>query len=154
MLLTVTLNATPSMDLQIVVYLRLMGVGGCESGGRLFLWVVSNIKLSVTASYVLEKYRTSVFMSVFCDAWGSMELTCDKQCPRDNAVSLYFLEIPHFNHLEELKMFKNNVRNIYFASELLCILFVLKVRCGQFYTMSFLLVIHLFDFFHIFTISC
>ena len=135
MLLTVTLNATPSMDLQIVVYLRLMGVGGCESGGRLFLWVVSNIKLSVTASYVLEKYRTSVFMSVFCDAWGSMELTCDKQCPRDNAVSLYFLEIPHFTLPEGPKVFKNNVWNIYSASPKLCIFFIPNMSYAQIYTM-------------------
>ena len=48
---------------------------------------------------------------------------------RDNAVSLYFLEIPHFTLVEEQKVFKNNVRDIYSASLKLCIFFLLKLSC-------------------------
>ena len=59
-------------DMQMVVYLELVEVRGREDGGRLFLWLVSNIKVSVTASYVMEKCQTDVFMSVFCDAKESI----------------------------------------------------------------------------------
>ena len=67
-----------------------------ENGGGVFLWFISNIKVLVTASYIMGKCRTGVFVSVFCNARESMELQHDKECPRDNAVSLYYLEIPHF----------------------------------------------------------
>ncbi len=46
---------------------------------------------------------------------------------RDNAVSLYYLEIPNFSLLEEEKVFKNNVRDIYSASPTMCILFIIKL---------------------------
>ena len=44
-----------------------MEVYGRENGGGVFLWLVSNIKVLVTASYVMGKCRTGVFVSVFCD---------------------------------------------------------------------------------------
>ena len=93
----------------------------------MFLWLVSNIKVLVTASYVMGKCRTGVFVSVFCNARESMELRYDEKGHRDNAVSLYYLEIPNFSLLEEQKVFKNNVRDIYSASPKLCIFFVVKI---------------------------
>ena len=99
------------------------------------MWLVSNIKVLVTASYVMGKCRTGVFVSVFCDARESMELQYDEECLRDSAVSLYFLEIPHFTLVEEQKVFKNNVRDIYSASPKLCIFVVLKLSYVQLYTM-------------------
>ena len=56
--------------------------------------------------------RNGVFVSVFCNARESMELRCDEECLRDNAASLYYLEIPNFTLVEEHKVFKNNVKNI------------------------------------------
>ena len=56
----------------MVAYLKLMEVYGRENGGGVFLWLVSNIKVLVTASYVMEKCRTGVFVSVFCNARESM----------------------------------------------------------------------------------
>jgi hypothetical protein len=70
---------------------------------------VSNIKVSVTTSYVMGKCRTDVFKSVVCDAWESIESPGDGECACDNAVSLYLHEIPHFALVEEPKVFKNNV---------------------------------------------
>ena len=101
----------------------------------MFLWLVSNIKVLVTASYVMGKCRTGVFVSVFCNARESMELQYDEECLRCSAVSLYFLKIPHFTLVEEQKVFKHNVRNIYSASPKLCIFFVLKLSCVPFYTL-------------------
>ena len=101
----------------------------------MFLWLVSNIKVLVTASYVMGKCRTGVFVSVFCNARESMELRYDEKGHRDNAVSLYFLEIHHFTLVEEQKVFKNNVRDIYSASPKLYIFVVLKLSYVQFYTM-------------------
>ena len=83
----------------------------------------------------MGKCRTGVFVSVFCDARESMELRYGKECLNDNAVSLYYLEIPHFTLVEEPKVFKNNVRNIYSASPKLCIFFVLKLSYVQLYTL-------------------
>ena len=57
----------------MVAYLKLMEVYGRENGGGVFLWLVSNIKVLVTASYVMGKCRTGVFVSVFCDARESMD---------------------------------------------------------------------------------
>ena len=101
----------------------------------MFLWIVSNIKVSVTASYVMGKCRTGVFVSVFCDARDSMDSPHNGEGHRDSAVSLYFLEIPHFTLVEEPKVFKNNVWNIYSASPKLCIFFVLKLSYVQLYTL-------------------
>ena len=56
-----------------------------------------------------------------------MELWYDKEGHHDNAVSLYYLEIPNFSLLEEEKVFKNNVRDIYSAPPTLCILFIIKL---------------------------
>ena len=95
----------------------------------MFLWLVSNIKVLVTASYVMGKCRTDVFVSVFCDARESMELRYDEECLCDNAVSSYYLEIRHFTVVEEQKVFENNVRDIYSASLKLCIFFLLKLSC-------------------------
>ena len=119
----------------MVAYLKLMEVYGRENGGGVFLWLVSNIKVLVTASYVMGKCRTGVFVSVFCNARESMELRYDEECLRDNAVSLYYLDIPNFSLLEDQKVFKNNVRNIYSASPKLCIFFVLKLSCVPVCTM-------------------
>ena len=101
----------------------------------MFLWLVSNIKVLVTALYVMEKCRTGVFVSVFCDARESMDSPRNEEGHRDNAVSLYFLEIPHFTLVEEQKVFKNNVRDIYSASPKLCIFFVVKVSYVQLCTL-------------------
>ena len=112
-----------------------MAVYGRENGCGVFLWLVSNIKVLVTASYVMEKCRTGVFVSVFCDARESMDSPHNKEGHRDSAVSLYFLEIPHFTLVEEQKVLKNNVRNIYSAPPKLCIFFVLKLSCTPVCTM-------------------
>ena len=95
----------------------------------MFLWLVSNIKVSVTASCVMRRCRTDVFVSVFCDARESMDSPHNEEGHHDSAVSLYFLEIPHFTLVEEQKVFKNNVRDIYSASLKLCIFFLLKLTC-------------------------
>ena len=70
----------------------------------------------VTASYVMGKCRTGVFVSVFCNVRETMELQDNEVCQHDIAVSLYYLEIPHFTLVGEPKVFKNNVKNIYSAS--------------------------------------
>ena len=101
----------------------------------MFLWLVSNIKVLVTASYVMGKCRTGVFVSVFCDARESMDSPHNEEGHCDSAVSLYFLEIPHFTLVEEQKVFKNNVRDIYSASPKLCIFVVLNLSYVQLYTM-------------------
>ena len=54
----------------------------------MFLLLLSDIKVSVTASYVMGKCGTGVFMSVFCDARESIEWPHNEECLRDNAVSL------------------------------------------------------------------
>ena len=95
----------------------------------MFLCLVSNIKVLVTASCVMGKCRTGVFVSVFCDARESMDSPHNEEGHRDSAVSLYFLEIPHFILVEEQNVFKNNVRDIYSASLELCIFFLLKLSC-------------------------
>ena len=101
----------------------------------MFLWIVSNIKVLVTASYVMGKFRTGVFVSVFCDVRASMDSPHNGEGHRDSAVSLYFLEITHFILVEEQNVFKNNVRDIYSASPTLCILFVIKLSCVSVCTM-------------------
>ena len=101
----------------------------------MFLWLVSNIKVLVTASYVMGKCRTGVFVSVFCDARESMDSPHNEEGHCDSAVSLYFLEIPHFTLVEEQKVFKNYVRDIYSASPKLYISVVLKLSYVQLYTM-------------------
>ena len=55
-----------------------------------------------------------------------MELPYNEECLRDNAVSLYFLEIPHFILVEEQKVFEKNVWSIFSAPRKLCILVVAK----------------------------
>ena len=62
----------------------------------MFLWLVSNIKISVTGSCVMGRGRTDVFTSVFCDARESMEFRHNEGLLLDNAVSLYFLRIYRF----------------------------------------------------------
>ena len=101
----------------------------------MFLGLAPNIKVSVTSSGVLGKYRTDTFVSVFCGARDSMDLPHNGEGHRDSAVSLYFLEITHFTLLEEQKVFKNNVKDIYSASPKLCIFFVIKLRCVPVCTM-------------------
>ena len=100
----------------------------------MFLWLASNIKVLVTASCVMGKCRTGVFVSVFCDARESMDSPHNEEGHCDSAVSLYFLEIPHFTLVEEQKVLKNNVRDIYSASPKLCIFFLLKLSYVQLYT--------------------
>ena len=82
-----------------------------------------------------------------------MELADDGEGSRDNAVPLYFLEIPHFTLLEEPKVFKNNVSNVYFASRKLCTFFIIKLSYIPINTMFLSQSIHLNDFFYFFTIS-
>ena len=101
----------------------------------MFLWLVSNIKVLVTASCVMGKCRTGVFVSVFCDARESMDSWSNGENLCNSAVSLYFLEIPRFTLVEDPEVFKNNVGNIYSASPKLCIFFVLKVIYVQLYTL-------------------
>ena len=57
-----------------MIYLELMEVGGRENGVEVFLWLVCNIKVSVTALYVMGRCRTDVFASVFCNAKEKREL--------------------------------------------------------------------------------
>jgi len=83
----------------------------------------------------MGKCRTGVFVSVFCNARESMDSPHNEEGHCDSAVSLYFLEIPHFTLVEEQKVFKNNVRDIYSASPKLCIFVVLKLSYVQLYTM-------------------
>ena len=123
----VTLIVTPFLNIQMVGYFDLMEVWGRENDGGVFLCLACNIKILVTASYVVGKCWTDVFESVFCDARGSMELLCDQKCLCDNAVSLYFLEKPHFTLVQVPKVFKNNVWNIYSASPTLHIFIVTKI---------------------------
>jgi hypothetical protein len=77
----------------------------------------------------MGKYRTDVFVSVFCDAKDSMDSPRNEEGHHDSAVSLYFLKITHFILVEEQNVFKNNVRDIYSASPKLCIFFVVKISC-------------------------
>ena len=82
-----------------------------------------------------------------------MEFPQDGGWLRDSAVSLYFLKIPHFTLVEELKVFKNNVWNIYSAPPKLYMSIVLKISYMKIYTRFLQLSIHLFEFFHFSTIS-
>jgi hypothetical protein len=100
-----------------------------------FLWLVSNIKVLVAASYVMGKCRSDVFVSVFCDARDSMDSPHNEEGHRDSAVSLYYLEITHFTLVGEAKVFKNNVRDIYSASPKLCIFFLVNISCVPVCTM-------------------
>ena len=72
----VTLITTPCWNLQIVVYLKLMEMCGRENDGGVFLWLVTNIKISVTAPHVIEKCRTDVLASVLWNVRDSMEFQC------------------------------------------------------------------------------
>jgi len=72
----------------MVVYLELVEVLGRENDGEVFLCLVSIIKVSVTASYVMGTCQTGVFMSVFCDVRESMGLLYDRVWQRDSAVRL------------------------------------------------------------------
>ena len=74
---------------------------GRENVGGVFLGIVPNQTILITASYVMGKCRSGVFESVFCSARESMELLRNEECPRGNAVSLYFLEKPHFTLVKE-----------------------------------------------------
>ena len=49
----------------MVLYLELKEAGARENGWRGVLWLGSNIKVSVAASYVVRKCQTDVFKSVF-----------------------------------------------------------------------------------------
>ena len=73
------------------------------------LWVVCIVKVSVTTSCVMGKCGTCVIACVFRDVRESIELPDDGGWLRDNAVSLYFFEKPHFTLATERKVFKNNV---------------------------------------------
>ena len=137
-LLCITLNTTPSWNLQMVVYLNLVEVWGHENSGRVFLCLVSNINVSVTASCVMRKWQTDVFTSVFCDARESMEFRHNEGLLLDNAVSLYFLRIYRFTLVWEAKVFKCNVRNIHSVPPKLCIFFVLQISYTPIYTMFLL----------------
>jgi hypothetical protein len=72
----------------MVVYFELMGGCGSENAGKMFLWLAVNIKMSVTASYIVGKCRTDTFVSVFCDAKESMEFLSNEEWLHNSAVSL------------------------------------------------------------------
>jgi hypothetical protein len=133
--LCITLIATPFLNYKWWPYLRLMEVRGRENSGKVFLWLISGIKVSVTASYVMEMCRTDVLLSVFCDARGSMEYRCNERCLHDNAVSWYFVETSHFTLIGKAKVFKNNAWNIYSARLNLCVFFVFKTSYLLIYKM-------------------
>ena len=78
----------------MVAYLKLMEVYGRENGGGVFLWLLSNIKVLVTASYIMGKCRTGVFVSVFCGARDSMQLLYDKDIRNDNGCPLSYMDRP------------------------------------------------------------
>jgi hypothetical protein len=118
-----------------VAYLKLMEVYGRENGCGVIQWLVSNIKVLVTASYVMGECRADVFVSVICDARDSMDSQHNEEGHDDSAVSSYFLEITHFILVEEQNVFKNNVRDIYFASPRMCIFVVVKISCVPVCTM-------------------
>ena len=118
----------------MVLYLELKEAGARENGWRGVLWLGSNIKVSVAASYVMGKCQTDVFASVFCDLRDSMGLPCDGGYIRDSAVLLYFFKIPHFNLVGEDKVFKNNVWSIYHVPLKLCALLVIKISYIPIYT--------------------
>jgi hypothetical protein len=80
--------------------------------------------MSVPASCVMGKCRTDFFVSVFCDTSDIMDSRYNEEGLRDSAVSLYFFEIPHFILVEEPKVFKSNVRNIYSTPPTQCIFLV------------------------------
>ena len=100
-----------------------------------FLSLVCNIKVSVAASYVIEKCRTDVLASVFCDTREIMESQHNEGWLRNSAVSLVTPSNPSYCLSEEPNVFKNNVWNIYSASPELCIFFVFKIRQVLVYTM-------------------
>ena len=106
-----------------------------DAGG--VLWLVFNINVPVSASCVMGKRRTGVFASVIYGAKRSMDLQHNEEGLRDNAVTLYFLKIPIFALFEYLKVFKNNVWNIYSASPRLYIFYVLKISYLPVYTICF-----------------
>ena len=64
---------------QMVVYLELIEVWGRENGVEVFLWIVCNIKILVTASCVMIKCGTNVFESVVWYARESMESQHDRK---------------------------------------------------------------------------
>jgi hypothetical protein len=99
-----------------------------------FLWLVYNIKVSVTTSHVMGKHRTDDFVSVCCDVKGSMDFPHNKEVSRSSAVSSYFPKIPHFTLVRGPKVFKNNVRNVYSASPNLYIFFIFKISYVEVYT--------------------
>ena len=101
----------------------------------MFQCLISSIKVSVTTSDVVEKCRTDVFVSVFCDTRDSMDITHNTEGLRDSAVSLYFLDLSHFTLAGEAKVLKNNVWNIYSASPKLSIFIVLQTSYIQLYTL-------------------
>ena len=102
----------------------------------MFLWLVSNIKVSDTASYVMGKCQTDVSMSVLCDPKGSMESPCDEDRPRDNAVSLYLVEISQFSHVGEVKVFNCDVWKNNSVPPKLCDFFVFKIILVIFFVFS------------------
>jgi hypothetical protein len=83
----------------------------------------------------MNKCPTGVIVGVFCGARESIKFLYDGECLCDNAVSLHFLEIPHFTLVEEPNVFKNNVGDIYSAFPKLCIRIVSKTNYVAIYTM-------------------
>ncbi len=103
--------------------------------------------MSVAASYVMGKCRSGVFVSVLYDAKESMEFQYNEGGLHGNAVLWYFCKIRHFTLVEEPKVFKNNVWEIYSVPPKLCMFFVFKIRYVPSYTMFPALTRHLFHFF-------
>ena len=70
----------------MVVYLKLMEVGGRENNGGVFLLIVPGVYVSVSAPYVMGKYRSVVLRSVApCEA--IIKVTCVGHVPMLCALS-------------------------------------------------------------------
>ena len=129
-------NYNTMLNLQMAVYLELMVVWGREDSVQVFLWLLSNIKMSVAASYVLEKCQTDVFTSVFRDAREILKLQHDGRQSVIYAVPLYLFAISHFTIVGVAKVMEDNDRNIFSLLPELCICFALKINYEPIHTVS------------------
>ena len=94
-----------------------------ESVELTFLWVSFAMQGGVWSCRMTGR----AYVTVLCASW--------------------VLEIPQFTLVEEQEVFKNNVRNIYFASPKLQTLIMSKISYVQLYTLFSKLTTHLFHFF-------
>ena len=112
-------------ELQIVIYLELMDVCGRENARMVFLWLATIIKMSVIASYIVEKCRTSIFVSVFCGTKKSTAFSCERvvalwQCCVPPS-SLKYLILPLLGSKKCLKtMFRTFILHCQSCAYFLC----------------------------------